>query len=201
MDTLIQWVKNLIFIILFTALLEMFLPESNMGKYVRIVMGFFIISILLAPISVIFRQDYTRFQYILPESFINDNWAEIEVRGREMEEANRAILMNYYQEQIAKQVREIVSLHFADYRQDIDLALDDDYRIDSLTVFLTEPGVRTVEIKPVKIAIGDKGEEAEERAGPSGEKRYSKEKLEYSLSQFLQVSEDKVQVVFRTGGN
>lgn len=201
MDAIIHWVKNLIFIILFTALLEMFLPESNMGKYVRIVMGFFIISILLAPITAIFRQDYTRLQYILPEKIINDNWAVIEERGREMEETNRSILRDYYQEQIARQVREIVNLHFADYRQKIDLILDENYRIDSLTVFLTEPGIRPVEIKPVRIEVGDKGEDLEERTVLSGEKRLDKEKLEYSLSQFLQIAEDKVQVVFKTGGS
>ncbi|MFI5359520.1 MAG: stage III sporulation protein AF [Halanaerobiales bacterium] len=201
MDAIIHWVKNLIFIILFTALLEMFLPESNMGKYVRIVMGFFIISILLAPITAIFRQDYTRLQYILPEKIINDNWAVIEERGREMEETNRSILRDYYQEQIARQVREIVNLHFADYRQEIDLILDENYRIDSLTVFLTEPGIRPVEIKPVRIEVGDKGEDLEERTVLSGEKRLDKEKLEYSLSQFLQIAEDKVQVVFKTGGS
>lgn len=201
MDAIIHWVKNLIFIILFTALLEMFLPESNMGKYVRIVMGFFIISILLAPITAIFRQDYTRLQYILPEKIINDNWAVIEERGREMEETNRSILRDYYQEQIARQVREIVNLHFADYRQEIDLILDENYRIDSLTVFLTEPGIRPVEIKPVRIEVGDKGEDFEERTVLSGEKRLDKEKLEYSLSQFLQIAEDKVQVVFKTGGS
>ena len=201
MDAIIHWVKNLIFIILFTALLEMFLPESNMGKYVRIVMGFFIISILLAPITAIFRQDYTRLQYILPEKIINDNWAVIEERGREMEETNRSILRDYYQEQIARQVREIVNLHFADYRQEIDLIFDENYRIDSLTVFLTEPGIRPVEIKPVRIEVGDKGEDLEERTVLSGEKRLDKEKLEYSLSQFLQIAEDKVQVVFKTGGS
>ena len=184
MDAIIHWVKNLIFIILFTALLEMFLPESNMGKYVRIVMGFFIISILLAPITAIFRQDYTRLQYILPEKIINDNWAVIEERGREMEETNRSILRDYYQEQIARQVREIVNLHFADYRQEIDLILDENYRIDSLTVFLTEPGIRPVEIKPVRIEVGDKGEDLEERTVLSGEKRLDKEKLEYSLTSF-----------------
>jgi len=200
-DAIIHWVKNLIFIILFTALLEMFLPESNMGKYVRIVMGFFIISILLAPITAIFRQDYTRLQYILPEKIINDNWAVIEERRREMEETNRSILRDYYQEQIARQVREIVNLHFADYRQEIDLILDENYRIDSLTVFLTEPGIRPVEIKPVRIEVGDKGEDLEERTVLSGEKRLDKEKLEYSLSQFLQIAEDKVQVVFKTGGS
>lgn len=175
----------------------MFLPESNMGKYVRIVMGFFIISMLLYPIAAIFRQDYTRIQYILPESIINENWDDIQDRGRRMEETNQALLINYYQEELAKRVRDIVSLHFADYQQDINLTLDENYRIDSLQVFLTEPGIKTVEIKPVEIG-GERIEESEEL---SRENRLSKEKLEYILSQFLQISADKVQVVFKTGGN
>lgn len=196
MSAIINWVKNLIFIILFTALLEMFLPESNMGKYVRIVMGFFIISILLQPITAIFRQDYNQLQYIVPEGIISANWQDIQERGKRMEEANQTVLMNYYQEEIGKKVREIVSLYFADYQQDIKISLDEDYRIESLQVVLTETGIRPVEIKAVEI-----GREAvEERVEVSKDNRINKERLEYSLSQFLQISADKVQVVFTTGG-
>ncbi|HHU92878.1 MAG TPA: stage III sporulation protein AF [Halanaerobiaceae bacterium] len=196
MSAIINWVKNLIFIILFTALLEMFLPESNMGKYVRIVMGFFIISILLQPITAIFRQDYNQLQYIVPEGIISANWQDIQERGKRMEEANQTVLMNYYQEEIGKRVREIVSLYFADYQQDIKISLDEDYRIESLQVVLTETGIRPVEIKAVEI-----GREAvEERVEVSKDNRINKERLEYSLSQFLQISADKVQVVFTTGG-
>lgn len=196
MSAIINWVKNLIFIILFTALLEMFLPESNMGKYVRIVMGFFIISILLQPITAIFRQDYNQLQYIVPEGIISANWQDIQERGKRMEEANQTVLMNYYQEEIGKKVRKIVSLYFADYQQDIKISLDEDYRIESLQVVLTETGIRPVEIKAVEI-----GREAvEERVEVSKDNRINKERLEYSLSQFLQISADKVQVVFTTGG-
>ncbi|MFY9393538.1 MAG: stage III sporulation protein AF [Halanaerobiales bacterium] len=196
MSAIINWVKNLIFIILFTALLEMFLPESNMGKYVRIVMGFFIISILLQPITAIFRQDYNQLQYIVPEGIISANWQDIQERGKRMEEANQTVLMNYYQEEIGKRVRKIVSLYFADYQQDIKISLDEDYRIESLQVVLTETGIRPVEIKAVEI-----GREAvEERVEVSKDNRINKERLEYSLSQFLQISADKVQVVFTTGG-
>lgn len=196
MSAIINWVKNLIFIILFTALLEMFLPESNMGKYVRIVMGFFIISILLQPITAIFRQDYNQLQYIVPEGIISANWQDIQERGKRMEEANQTVLMNYYQEEIGKRVREIVSLYFADYQQDIKISLDEDYRIESLQVVLIETGIRPVEIKAVEI-----GREAvEERVEVSKDNRINKERLEYSLSQFLQISADKVQVVFTTGG-
>ena len=196
MSAIINWVKNLIFIILFTALLEMFLPESNMGKYVRIVMGFFIISILLQPITAIFRQDYNQLQYIVPEGIISANWQDIQERGKRMEEANQTVLMNYYQEEIGKRFREIVSLYFADYQQDIKISLDEDYRIESLQVVLTETGIRPVEIKAVEI-----GREAvEERVEVSKDNRINKERLEYSLSQFLQISADKVQVVFTTGG-
>lgn len=196
MSAIINWVKNLIFIILFTALLEMFLPESNMGKYVRIVMGFFIISIFLQPITAIFRQDYNQLQYIVPEGIISANWQDIQERGKRMEEANQTVLMNYYQEEIGKRVRKIVSLYFADYQQDIKISLDEDYRIESLQVVLTETGIRPVEIKAVEI-----GREAvEERVEVSKDNRINKERLEYSLSQFLQISADKVQVVFTTGG-
>lgn len=195
MDTIISWVKNLIFIILFTALLEMFLPENKMGKYVRIVMGFFIISILLSPILVIFQQDYTNIQDLIPENLLNDHWSEIEARGRELEESNQLILTDYYQDRIKERVREIVNLYFGSYQQDIELTFTDNYQVDSLKVFLTENVIRSVEIEPVKI----RGEEKEEER-ISGEENLNKERLKYNLSQVFQIAEDKIEILFSTGG-
>ena len=57
MQFITNWVKNIILLILLTTFLMMFLPESNFRKYVRVIMGFFIISIFITPFAGIFRQD------------------------------------------------------------------------------------------------------------------------------------------------
>lgn len=152
MSAISQWVKNLVFIILFTTLLEMFLPENNMRKYVRVVMGFFIITVFISPLAVIFNQDLTTIDRIIPGNIINDNWEEIKRRGEEIENANRSLLKGYYEERIEERVREIIELNYSEYGQVIEVGVNEEYQITYIDITLIkQDSIERVEIKPVEI--------------------------------------------------
>lgn len=180
----------------------MFLPESNIRKYVRVVMGFFIITILLSPITAIFRQDFTEMQNIVPKKIINDNWDEIERRGREIEKSNERLLNDYYQKKVKKRISEVINLEYSDYQHDITVQLDEDYRIKSMKILLTEKNVNQIDINPVKISINDQKQEDDGGVQNSieSEKKYQEKELEYKLSQVFQIAVDKVSVNINAGG-
>lgn len=201
MDTIVKWTKNLIFIILFTALLEMFIPENNLRKYVRIVMGFFIISILLSPISVIFKQDFTQLGKIIPESISSDNWNQINERGNEIGETNQTLLMDYYEDMVGERVREVVNLNYPNYQHNIEVSLDDDYRIKTLRIVLTDLGIDTVKIEPVEVNQDRNGNEDNKTINKNiPSKDINKNNLKYSLSQIFQITQERIEVIFKTGG-
>jgi len=198
MVAVVQWIKNLIFIILFTALLEMFLPENALRKYVRVVMGFFVISILICPLALILKQDFSGLHNIIPEGYMNFDWEEIEKRGSNLNDANQALLLDYYQKKIGEQVREVIKLEYSDFKEVIQVTLDDNYGINNLKIILINKGVENIEISPVKIDGNKNG--GEELAGEMVQTNYEKEKLRYNLAQVFQISQEKIEVYFKAGG-
>lgn len=47
---LTDWIKNIIFVVLFASFLELLLPSSSMQRFVRVIMGLFIMLAILNPI-------------------------------------------------------------------------------------------------------------------------------------------------------
>ncbi len=185
MDAVTDWVKKLIFIILFTTLLEMFLPENNMRKYVRIVLGFFIVTIFISPLAAIFNQDLSTMYRIVPGKMIDDNWEEIKKRGDEISESNQDILMDYYGERIGERVEEVVNLNFADWRKEIKVEVNNEYKLTGIDINLVS---NKIIIKPVKIG-GDEEDEPGER---NKEARVTE--LKHNLSQIFQLPLQKINV-------
>ncbi|MFP4661889.1 MAG: stage III sporulation protein AF [Halanaerobiales bacterium] len=225
MSGLIQWVKNLIFIILFTSLLEMFLPESNMRKYVRVVMGFFIITVLISPFMSIFYQDFSAIQDVIPERMIDSNWEEIQARGQEIEESNQHLLVGYYEKKVAERVEEVINLNYNDYEQEIQVKLDDNYRIEHLGIILLEKGINDVRIENVNINAGVQSNSShppgierssEKNGGDQGnfqnqsqqnqleqsqsQQHQLKQNLKYKLSQVFQIPVENIEVIIKKGG-
>ncbi len=205
MDGLIQWVKNLIFIILFTSLLEMFLPENNMRKYVRVVMGFFIITVLISPLMMVFRQDFSVIQDVIPENMINSNWDQIEEQGREIEEDNHNLLMDYYQNKVANRVKEVIDLNYKNYQQEIRVSLNDNYMIEFLSITLIDRGISRIEIENINIATNnsrdkDKQTEQEVIDEKAAQNRNTIESLSNKLSQVFQIPRDSIEVIIKKGG-
>jgi stage III sporulation protein AF len=189
MDIVSQWVKNIVFIILFTTLLEMFLPASEMQKYVRVVMGFFIIIVFLSPITVILNQDLTAIDRIIPGNIISNNWEEIQKKGEEIENSNHVLMKSYYEKKIGERVREITELDYAGYEQNIDLKVNDDYQISSLDITLTD---RNIHIKPVEIGRQEEKDSLTNELEVAG--------LERKLGNIFQIPVNLINIRVKDGG-
>lgn len=53
MDMIKQWVSNLFIIILALSFIEMLMPESSMGKYLKFIFSLVIMATVLSPIIYI----------------------------------------------------------------------------------------------------------------------------------------------------
>jgi hypothetical protein len=161
-------------------------------------MGFFVISILLSPLALVMKQDFSGLHKIIPETYINSNWEEIEKRAADLNDTNQALLLDYYRKRIEEQVRELIKLEYPDFREDIQLTLDDNYGINSIKIILLDEAVEYIDIEPVKIDGRDST--GEESAGELYQYNYEREKLRYNLAQFFQISQDKIDIFFKAGG-
>lgn len=193
MDLITGWVKNLIFVILFTTFLELFLPESNMRRYVRIIMGFFIITVLISPVAVLFNNDFTGLYNILPieDNYNKNRWENIKNRGEEIKGEHQSYLDEYYHRELSTRIENIVSLDFPDVSKNISLELNDNYQIKSINVNLQNNDIREVEIDPVKI---------DEKSGQDNDSVETKinnsdvNQLKQRLSQIFQIPEKSINI-------
>lgn len=58
MDFLTEWITNIIIFILLATVIDMLLPNSNLQKYVKVVVSLLLITIILSPIMKIFSTDF-----------------------------------------------------------------------------------------------------------------------------------------------
>jgi len=196
-DSVINWVKNLIFIILFTTLLEMFLPDSNMRKYVRIVMGFFIIMIFITPLARILNQDIsTIYQISFQDNIFSGNWDEIKERGEEINQTNQFLLRDYYRERIERRIRDVIDLDYSDYGKEIAVTLNDEYQLKDINILLIDRGINEVNIEPIQIG------ESEETEGRIEKQDLDTLELKNRLSQLFQIPAKRIKVsIEKQGGD
>jgi len=58
-DVFTSWVKHIIFVVLFASFLELLLPNSSMQRFVRVIMGLFIMLSILNPIINVLQNHLT----------------------------------------------------------------------------------------------------------------------------------------------
>ena len=105
---IIEWVTNIIVLILFAVVIDMLLPSTNLQKYVKMAIGLMIILIMLTPILKIFSVDVDRIiSSIGAENFAQKNLVEnaMEQKKREIQASQRAYIL----EQVAVQMKNDVS--------------------------------------------------------------------------------------------
>lgn len=53
MALLSEWIKNLIFLMVFAAVMELLLPNNDMKKFVRLLIGLFLVAAILRPVGIL----------------------------------------------------------------------------------------------------------------------------------------------------
>lgn len=103
-----EWVRDLVILVIFVSVIEMLLPGGALKKYVKIVLGFFILLTVLNPILHLLKAD---FQIGYPFNNLpghSDAQQATEARGEVMKRTNTALALGAYQSQLAQQIRGII---------------------------------------------------------------------------------------------
>lgn len=116
MGFLTEWLTNIILLILLATILELMLPNSNMQRYVKMVVGLLLLVVMLQPLLTIFTEDVDAWLFSVAnqteqtEKTIND---QINLQKREIELGQRA----YHLEQVAVQLERQVAEALVDQHQ------------------------------------------------------------------------------------
>ena len=107
MAEITEWVKSIVMVVLFATFLEFLLPASSMQRFVRVIMGLFIMLSILNPLI------YVLYNRILPEPVaVFGNPAakatEVERISRDAAKGRNQLTHEIYRKDLANQIRALV---------------------------------------------------------------------------------------------
>lgn len=188
MNRILRWAEKLVIIVLLTNFLQLLLPEGDLRKYVRVVMGFFIIIIFLSPLAELLSSDPSGLFKISPPEETGEGWGNIEKSGNQMEDSSQQLLREEYEKRAAEQIDRVLELEFPGYRREIRVVMDEEYSLKEVIVILSSRNSGVEEIN-----IGEKEQEDEKN---EREKQEMIRKVKERLGTLYQIPPGDIEVEF-----
>ncbi|WP_245754940.1 stage III sporulation protein AF [Pelosinus propionicus] len=104
---LTDWIKNIIFVVLFASFLELLLPSSNMRRFVRVIMGLFIMLAILNPIIGTVQHLTSKDQVPAFAANLRD-LNVIENEANHVTKDHNALSLELYKKELSQQIRILV---------------------------------------------------------------------------------------------
>ncbi|WP_088104720.1 stage III sporulation protein AF [Halalkalibacter urbisdiaboli] len=156
MGFLTEWLTNIILLILLATILELMLPNSNMQRYVKMVVGLLLLVMILQPLLSIFTKDVDEWLFSLSNQVDNEkNSVEesINLQKRDIELGQLAYISEQVAVQLERQVEETL-------REEYSLEVA---RIDVEVSETTEAPVEMEDLKTIYVEVTEvKEDESEE---------------------------------------
>ena len=107
MTTISFWLKNIIMVVLFATFLELLLPNGSMQRFVRVIMGLFIMLAILNPVMGILEE------YVMPGqvpalSTLSMEHDDISSKAKKLAVDRNKIASEMYKKELAQQIRATV---------------------------------------------------------------------------------------------
>lgn len=131
MDFLTEWITNILLFILLAVVVELLLPQTSLQKYVKMVIGLLLITIILSPIFKLFSSDIEDLLKSATSIFDENTSANIENSIENQKVEIQAEQNAYILEQTAVQLAEMTEKELMeqfDYQfSEVELVIDEDY--------------------------------------------------------------------------
>ncbi|MCK4259735.1 MAG: stage III sporulation protein AF [Halanaerobiales bacterium] len=132
-EMLKEWIKNLATIVIFSSILEMLLPNNSLKKYVKVVMGFFILLTILNPLFSLIRFDQTMF-YPFQNMSVQKNAKSNLNQGEAMKKLNKELALTTYKSELEQQIRGLLLTQSDLQDVDVDVNITTDGQINAVFI-------------------------------------------------------------------
>lgn len=157
-----SWIKDIILIVLFSVFLELLLPNSSMQKFVRIIMGLFILLAILNPIIGLIEEQAVPSQLpaLSRQTDSNTTNANIVMTANKVVENREKLANAIYVRDLSKQIKATVmsidGVGDAKVIVTLEPAAAPSKRLDKIktVVVYIAPGISSNEQKITKITVG-----------------------------------------------
>lgn len=162
------WIKSIIFVVLFASFLELLLPNNSMQRFVRVIMGLFIMLAILNPVLAVIERQTTTDQLPVLATRIDSNLATADVllAANNVAEKREQLARNLYVRDLSKQIRATVMAinGVADAKVTVSIETNTPQiskgmdKIKNVVVYI-DPGITANEQKIAKVTVGLTGSE------------------------------------------
>jgi stage III sporulation protein AF len=160
MEFLRSWITNITVVVIFTMLLDILVPNNDMKKFVKVIMGLLIVLVIIKPFLMVKNVGYQFESAITQTTAYIDDPSQNSDKNIGVSQNNTAL--NIYKQKLSDKVIEIVKsrkeLKDRDVRASVDIENDINKKefgsIKSIEVFIEKgksDAVQASTIEPVKI--------------------------------------------------
>ena len=162
-DFLSNWAQGIIVAVIIATIIEMILPNGSSKKYVKVVVGIYILFTIISPIITKFSSDNFNINDILDTKAYEEQMAKSdEDISKKIEENNNRTIKDIYQSNLESDIKaKLKDKGYEVLNTYIQIRDDENYTIEFISLSLDKNEkeesnqVRNIEIEEVNIQIGE----------------------------------------------
>lgn len=178
-DFLSNWAQGIIVAVIIATIIEMILPNGSSKKYVKVVVGIYILFTIISPIITKFSSNNFNINDILDTKEYEEQMAKSdEDISKKIEENNNRTIKDIYQSNLESDIKaKLKDKGYEVLNTYIQIRDDENYTIEFISLSLdkkeTEESnqVRNIEIEEVNIQIGETNTQESDTSLGSSEKQ------------------------------
>lgn len=137
MEWFSSWSKGIVIALIISTLVEMIIPDNNSKKYIKIIIGIFIVYTIISPIiEKLLGQDIN--EYIEVDNYIQASSSNVEEKKDFQAKANESIKKIYVQNLQNDIKTKLKSKGYITESININISNDDSYNIEKIEVKINE---------------------------------------------------------------
>lgn len=195
MGFLNSWLQGIIIAVVVTTIIEMILPSGNSKKYIKVVLGVYVVFNIITPvINQFFHSDFELSSILNIEEYTKKmETYEVNTKDIKIEETNEQNIKEIYQSNLKKDMKAKLKEKGYEVKQiEMEIEKEESYQIKQISLLIEkgaevkeeniEEQVNIAEIEEVEIKIGGSKEKEKQEAKSKLAEREKKEIKEYLTS-------------------
>ncbi|MGB7604286.1 MAG: stage III sporulation protein AF [Lutisporaceae bacterium] len=161
MDIMKSWITNITVVIIFIMLMDIMIPNNNMKRFVKVIMGLLVILVIIKPF-ILAKDLGDQFQLSMTQTAAYIEQADDEGKGNAVSVFQNTAALDIYKQKLSDKITEIVKAHegLKSGNEQVVVDIENDINkkefgsITGVQVFIekgNDSALQTSGIQPVKI--------------------------------------------------
>ncbi len=125
-----EFIKNIVIFLIFSAFIDMILPNNEYKKYINIVVGLILMILIIQPVSKLLFQNQTDFERMIFHRNMEMNQKSIQHQKKIYEDQQNQWIIKSYKDQLEKQTKMLLSTHISRPISELSIEVNEDAHTD-----------------------------------------------------------------------